>query len=69
VFVWIGFALLMKLMQFGSQSTTHPQTHTASTITFSRELVELLGYGDNSTDHFVQKILRNTDVPTEDFSA
>jgi len=29
----------------------------------------VLGYGDNSTDNFVQKILRNTDVPTEDFSA
>ena len=29
----------------------------------------VLGYGDNSTDSFVQKIIRNTDVPTEDFSA
>lgn len=29
----------------------------------------VLGYGDHSTDNFVQRILRNTDVPTEDFSA
>lgn len=29
----------------------------------------VLGYGDCSTDNFVQKILRNTDVPTEDFSS
>lgn len=29
----------------------------------------VLGYGDSSTENFVQKILRNTDVPTEDFSA
>lgn len=29
----------------------------------------VLGYGDSATDNFVQKILRNTDVPTEDFSA
>lgn len=29
----------------------------------------ILGYGDNETDKFVDKILRNTDVPTEDYSA
>ena len=29
----------------------------------------ILGYGDNETDKFVEKILRNTDVPTEDYSA
>lgn len=29
----------------------------------------VLGYGDSSTDNFVQKIIRNTDVPTEDFSS
>lgn len=29
----------------------------------------ILGYGDNETMKFVQKIIRNTDVPTEDFSS
>lgn len=29
----------------------------------------ILGYGDNNTEKFVDSILRNTDVPTEDFSA
>lgn len=29
----------------------------------------VLGYGDNDTVKFVQKIINNTDVPTEDFSA
>lgn len=29
----------------------------------------ILGYGDSETDKFVDKILRNTDVPTEDYSA
>lgn len=29
----------------------------------------ILGYGDNETDKFIDKILRNTDVPTEDYSA
>ena len=29
----------------------------------------ILGYGDSGTDKFVDKILRNTDVPTEDYSA
>lgn len=40
---------------------------SVATFVLSHRIV--LGYGDSSTDNFVQKILRNTDVPTEDFSA